>query len=105
MATQKANGKTSSMNNSLNSGHSVTDKVSDALHNSVNTVAEKAASAEKQFRDAVDSSVATVKNQSAEMQNKWDQSRVKRFAAENPVATAGIAFATGALIASFFSKK
>jgi ElaB/YqjD/DUF883 family membrane-anchored ribosome-binding protein len=105
MATQNAKGESSTMNNSLNSGHPVTDKVADALHTSVNTLTEKAASAEKQFRDTADSSVTTVKNQSAEMQDKWNQSRVKRFAAENPVATAGIAFATGALIASFFSKK
>lgn len=105
MATQNAKSETKTVNNSINSGHPLTDRVSEALHTSVDTVSEKAASAESQFRHNADSSAAALKNQTAEVQNKWNNSKVKQFAAENPIATAGIAFATGALIAGFFSKK
>lgn len=89
----------------FSSDHPVADKVRETLHQSVDTVANKAAMTEESLRKSADSSAEAMAEKQAEMSAKWNNSKVKQYAVENPVATAGIAFAAGALIASFFGKK
>ena len=38
-------------------------------------------------------------------EQKWQASSVRNYAVENPVATAGLAFAAGMLVTSLFRKK
>ena len=83
----------------------LTEKVRETLHDSVDALATKAADAEAGLRDGTKESADAIENQAQKFQSRWEQSRVKQYASENPVAAAGIAFAVGALAASFFSRK
>jgi len=87
------------------STHPVSDKVQDTLHESVDTIAEKAASTEDKLREAAQSGSENLAAKQKEMQDKWQQSAVKKYATENPVATAGIAFAAGVLLTSLLRRK
>jgi ElaB/YqjD/DUF883 family membrane-anchored ribosome-binding protein len=87
------------------STHPVSDKVQDTLHESVDNIAEKAASTEDKLREAAQSGSENLAAKQKEMQDKWQQSAVKKYATENPVATAGIAFAAGVLLTSLLRRK
>jgi len=87
------------------STHPVSDKVQDTLHESVDTLAQKAASTEDRLRSAAQSSSETLAAKQEEVQAKWDKSSVKKYATENPIATAGIAFAAGVLLTSILRRK
>lgn len=87
------------------STHPVSDKVQNSLHESVDTLAQKAASTEERLRDAAQSSSESFAAKQHEVQEKWQQSAVKKYATENPIATAGIAFAAGVLLTSLLSRK
>jgi ElaB/YqjD/DUF883 family membrane-anchored ribosome-binding protein len=88
-----------------NSKHPIADKVKDTLHDSVDTLSEKAAATEQSLRESAQSGSENLAQKQAEMQAKWDQSSVRRYASENPVAAAGIAFAAGALLTAFLKRK
>lgn len=88
-----------------NSEHPVSDKLKNSLHDSVDTLAGKAAKAEETIRDTTQASAETLEQKQKEMQDKWETSRVKQYATENPVATAGIAFAAGMLVSSLLKTK
>lgn len=86
------------------STHPMTDKLQSTLHESVDTLAEKAGNAESSMRET---SSATADNLAARKRlakQKWQQSSVRNYAVENPVAAAGIAFAAGMLVTSLLKK-
>jgi ElaB/YqjD/DUF883 family membrane-anchored ribosome-binding protein len=92
------------------SGNTNTDallskKAQDALHDSVDTVAEKAAKAEQAIRDKAHRSAEALSETQDKLKKQWAGSAVGRFAVENPVATVGIAFAAGMLLTSLFRKR
>ena len=67
------------------STHPVSDKVQNSLH--------------------AHSGSENIAAKQQEVQEKWHQSAVKKYATENPIATAGIAFAAGVLLTSILSRK
>lgn len=83
----------------------LSSKAQDALHESVDTVAAKAANAERVIRDKAHRSAESISETQEKLQRQWNGSEVRRFAAENPVATVGIAFAAGMLITSILRKR
>jgi hypothetical protein len=87
------------------SAHPFADKIKDTLHQSVDTLSEKAVEAEKGIREKASKGSENIEEQRSQAESSWNKSSVKRYAVENPVATAGIAFAAGALLASFFRSK
>mgnify|MGYP003627121930 CR=1 FL=1 len=87
------------------STHPLSDKVQNTLHESIDTFAEKAASTEDRLRNAAQSGSENLTAKQQEVQAKWAQSSVKRYATENPIATAGIAFAAGVLLTSILNRK
>lgn len=99
-----ANSSSSNANKSK-STHPVSDKVQSSLHESVDTLAQKAGSTEERLRDAAQSGSESFAAKQQEVQDKWEQSSVKKYATENPLATAGIAFAAGVLLTSLLRRK
>lgn len=97
--------KTSNTDKQTKSTHPISDKVQDTLHESVDTLAQKAASTEDSLRNAAQSGSESFAAKQEEVKAKWEQSSVKRYATENPVATAGIAFAAGVLLTSLLRRK
>jgi hypothetical protein len=87
------------------SAHPVSDKIKDSLHESVDTLAEKAASTEASMRDAAQHGTENFAAKHQALETKWNESGVKKYASENPVATAGIAFAAGMLLSTFLKRK
>lgn len=85
--------------------HPVADKVKESLHESVDALAAKAASTEETLRETAQNSAQNISETQARVKAKWEQSPVKKYAIENPVATAGIAFAAGMLISSLLKRK
>lgn len=85
--------------------HPVATKVKDALHESVDALAERAAATEESLRETAQNSSENFTEKQAELSNKWNNSSVKQYATENPVATAGIAFAAGMLFSTFLKRK
>jgi len=83
----------------------VSDKIKDTLHTSVDTLADKAAQTEKSLRDGTRKGSETLSAKQRELEEKWEQSPVKKYATENPIATAGIAFAAGVLLTSILKRR
>lgn len=96
-ASQKSNSKNTS-------SHPVTDKVQDSLHDSVDTVAGKAAQAESSMRAKAAETADNMTERKRIAQEKWEGSAVRKYAVENPIATAGLAFAAGMLVTSLLKK-
>lgn len=87
------------------SEHPVSDRLKNTLHDSVDTLSDKAAQAEERIRETAQASSQTLDEKQKELKAKWEGSPVKKYASENPVATAGIAFAAGMLLSSFLKRK
>jgi ElaB/YqjD/DUF883 family membrane-anchored ribosome-binding protein len=85
--------------------HPVADKIKDSLHESVDTLAEKAADAERGIRESAVKGSENFEKRRDQIEANWNSSAVKRYAVENPVKTAGLAFAAGALLASMLRNK
>lgn len=103
MATsQSANNKT---NSGLNSP--VTEKASDAAHHAVDAMAVKAAAAEDSLRKTAASSQETLAHKQEEIKQQLQSgySKSREFAAQNPVAAAGIAFAAGMLVSALLRRR
>ncbi|MDU0352981.1 DUF883 domain-containing protein [Paraglaciecola aquimarina] len=83
----------------------IADRVTETLHESVNTLGEHATVAEGKLRETATTSAQNFEQKQQQAKQYWDQSSVGKFTKENPVATAGIAFAAGMLITSFFKRK
>lgn len=101
-ATTQANSKT---NGGLNSP--VTAKASEAAHHAVDSVAAKAASAEDSLRKTAASSQESLAHKQAEIKQQLQSSysKTRELAAQNPLATAGIAFAAGMLLTSLLRRR
>ena len=99
MATSKrvSNGADTSM-------HPMPDKLQSSLHESVNSLAEKAAAAEASVRDTSSATADKLAARKRLAKQKWQQSSVRNYATENPLAAAGIAFAAGVLVTSLLKK-
>ena len=89
----------------MNTDAPISKKAQDTLHESVDTVAEKAAKAEQVIRDKAHRSAESIHETQEKLQRQWNGSEARRFAAENPVATVGIAFAAGMLITSLLRSR
>jgi len=85
--------------------HPVSDKVKDTLHDSVDALAAKAASTEEALRETATNSAQNISDTQEKVKERWEQSPVKKYATENPIATAGIAFAAGMLLSSLLRKR
>jgi len=85
--------------------HPVSDRIKETLHDSVDALSEKAAATESSVREAAKTGSQNFNAKQKELEGKWNQSSARRYATENPVTTAGIAFAAGMLLSSFLNKK
>ena len=85
-------------------GNPVADKIKDTLHTSVDTLAQKAAETERSIREGARSGSESVSAKQRELEAKWEQSPVKKYVTENPVASAGIAFAAGVLLTAILKR-
>ncbi|KXI27479.1 DUF883 domain-containing protein [Paraglaciecola hydrolytica] len=101
MATATANTQNQAANNS---GSPVTNKASAALHKTVDTLAEKAAGTEEKLRESASHSAESIAAQQKAIQDKWQNSKARNYATENPLATAGIAFAAGVLLTTLLRR-
>ncbi|HJS15190.1 MAG TPA: DUF883 C-terminal domain-containing protein [Rheinheimera sp.] len=100
-ATEQAKTKS---NSALNSP--VTEKAIEAAHHAVDAVAIKAAVAEDTLRKTAASSQETLahKQEEIKQQLQMSYSKTREFAAQNPLATAGIAFAAGVLLTALLRR-
>ena len=101
MATTAANSQNQAASPSASP---VTSKASAALHKTVDTLAEKAAGTEEKLRTTATHSAESIAAQQQQIQDKWQNSKVRNYATENPLATAGIAFAAGVLLSSLLRR-
>ncbi|GFD67845.1 hypothetical protein KUL156_04580 [Alteromonas sp. KUL156] len=109
MATQ-ASAKSQSVKSTTANGvtepsHPVTDQLKDSLHASVDKLADSAGIAEENIRKTASSSAESMAERKRLAEQKWQASKVRNYAIENPLATAGIAFAAGMLVTSLLRKK
>lgn len=110
MATQTA--KTTTAKNTSANGkatsepsHPVTDQLKESLHESVDKLADNASVAEENIRRTATASAENMSERKRLAEQKWQSSKLRNYAIENPVATAGLAFAAGVLVTSLFRKK
>nr|WP_156824162.1 DUF883 domain-containing protein [Salinimonas chungwhensis] len=83
----------------------MTDKIQDSLHSSVDKLANSAGRAEENLRATASDSAENMAARKRLAEKKWQASGVRKYAIENPVATAGIAFAAGMLVTSLLRNK
>ncbi|MDP2596512.1 DUF883 domain-containing protein [Alteromonas stellipolaris] len=105
MATQTTTPKTAKVNSVTEPSHPVTDQLKETLHSSVDKLADSAAVAEDNIRNTASRSADNMSERKRLAEQKWQASGVRKYAIENPLATAGIAFAAGMLVTSLFRKK
>jgi ElaB/YqjD/DUF883 family membrane-anchored ribosome-binding protein len=101
MVTATANSQNQAENTSSSP---VTNKASAALHKTVDTLAEKAAGTEEKLHTTATHSAESIAAQQKEIEEKWQSSKLRHYATENPLATAGIAFAAGVLLSSLLRR-
>ena len=92
-------------NGALNSP--VTTKASEAAHHAVDAVTEKAAAAEDSLRKTAATSQHSLaqKQDEIKQQLQHSYSKSREFAAQNPLATAGIAFAAGVVLTALLRRR
>ncbi|GAC15716.1 hypothetical protein [Aliiglaciecola lipolytica] len=105
MASQAPSVSNKVKENVTESGTPIADKVTDALHHSVDSLSKHAAKTEEKVRDSASASAETIAEKQQQAIKYWDSSAVGKFTKENPVATAGIAFAAGMALAAFLKRK
>ena len=93
----KANGRDSS--------HPVADQIASTLHASVDSLHQSAATTESSLRDKQVASGKAFDQKRKAFEKSWNTSGVKKYAVENPVKTAGIAFGIGMLASMLLRKK
>ncbi len=86
------------------SSGTVSKSVSDALHSSVDGLAARMETTEKSLRELAGQYSEILSEKQKELMEQWQNSPVRKYASENPVAAAGIAFAAGALLGKLLSK-
>jgi len=84
-----------------------TDKATSVAHDAVDALSSKAASAESSVRNGASSSAQTLSEKQLEARIKLAEysGKTRKLASENPLATAGIAFAAGMLVTSLLRRK
>lgn len=84
-----------------------TEKATSAAHDAVDALSSKAAVAESSVRKGASSSAETLSEKQLIAREKLGEytSKTRTLAAENPLATAGIAFAAGMLVTALFRRK
>lgn len=92
-------------NGNSESTHPVTDKFQETLHASVDKLAGSAGVAEENLRDTAATSKENMAARQRLAKQKWQASSVRKYAIENPLAAAGIAFAAGMFLTSIMRKK
>ncbi len=102
--SQSNQGTNNNLKTAAESTHPVADKLKDTLHGSVDTLAEKAAATEASLRESATKGSENFNAKQKELEAKWEHSGIKKYATENPVATAGIAFAAGMLLSSILRR-
>lgn len=105
MATsQSATAQATGTNSGLNSP--VTTKASEAAHHAVDAMAVKAAAAEDTLRKTAASSQETLAHKQEEIKQQLQStySKTHQLAAQNPLATAGIAFVAGVLVTALLRR-
>ncbi|WP_416307856.1 DUF883 domain-containing protein [Neptunicella sp. SCSIO 80796] len=83
----------------------IADKMKDSLHHSVDALAERVGKTEEKLRHTASSSADVMADKQQAVQAQWQQSSIRRYATENPLAAAGIAFAAGMLLTSLLRRK
>lgn len=84
-----------------------TDKATSAAHDAVDAISSRAATAESSVRQGASSSAQTLSEKQLEARIKLAEysGKTRKLASENPLATAGIAFAAGMLVTSLLRRK
>ncbi len=84
-----------------------TEKAASVAHDAVDALSSKASAAESSVRKGASSSAETLSEKQLLARVKLSEctSKTRDFASENPLATAGIAFAAGMLITSLLRRK
>jgi len=85
----------------------LTEKATSAAHDAVDALSSKAATAESSVRKGASSSADALSEKQLVAREKLSEctAKTRAFASENPLATAGIAFAAGMLITSLLRRK
>ena len=85
----------------------LTEKATSAAHDAVDALSTKAATAESSVRKGASSSAEALSEKQLIAREKMSEctAKTRAFVSENPLATAGIAFAAGMLITSLFRRK
>ncbi|MDP2636172.1 MAG: DUF883 domain-containing protein [Pseudoalteromonas sp.] len=113
MATAATNSKASVSTNSKvdptlpTSEAPLTEKATSAAHSAVDALSTRAATAEQSIREGATSSAETLSEKQQIAREKITQysGKTRQLASENPLATAGIAFAAGMLVTALFNRK
>lgn len=84
-----------------------TEKACEATHNAVDAMAVKAAAAEDALRKTASSSQETLahKQEEIKLQLQNSLSKTRELVAQNPLATAGIAFAAGVALTALLRRR
>ena len=84
-----------------------TEKATEAAHHAVDALSTRAASAEHSVRQGASSSAQTLSEKQAVARAKINEysGKTRQLASENPLATAGIAFAAGMLVTALIRRK
>ncbi|HCV01220.1 DUF883 domain-containing protein [Pseudoalteromonas sp. SSMSWG5] len=84
-----------------------TEKATEAAHHAVDALSTRAASAEHSVREGASNSAQTISEKQAQAREKLGEysSKTRQLASENPLATAGIAFAAGMLVSALIRRK
>lgn len=102
-----ATSKSTSTKSNGSFGSPVAEVAREHGHNAIDKLADHAAIAEQKVRSTAASSSETIseKTEQAKKAANKTASDVQAFAKENPWTTAGIAFATGALVSALLRRK
>lgn len=106
-ATHTTTQSNSKGNGNMGLNSPVTDRASQAAHHAVDSMAEKASAAEDSLRKTAASSRESIAHKQEEIKHQLQAgySKTRELAAQNPLATAGIAFAAGILLTALMRRR
>ncbi|TQV69685.1 DUF883 domain-containing protein [Exilibacterium tricleocarpae] len=84
----------------------VTERARKGAHEAVDKAADRAAAAERSFRRTADVSAEKLGENQERLKTQFDESisKARQMARENPLATAGLAFAAGVLFSAWLRR-
>jgi ElaB/YqjD/DUF883 family membrane-anchored ribosome-binding protein len=84
----------------------LTDRASEAAHNTIDRIADNAAVAEQRVRGAVAEGEEQIREKQAEARKTTQKTieQIRDYTKENPLMAAGIAFASGLLISKIVGR-